>query len=198
MPRKALPLWWAAALPLVALLLIPSRLLAAQVRSLNLEEMVQRADRIFSGRCVQVRVSEDPGTRQKATFVTFAVDRMVKGGGRYRVTIKVLGEQQGEGRHEAALDGAPRYREGEEVILFLYRDSRSGFTSPVGFGQGKFSVVRDKDGQRLAVNEFANRGLLERLSPRAEGRLKGRAALQRGGPEIPADDLLELARSLVP
>jgi len=183
---------------LLASFLIQPSVFASRVRSLNLEEMVRRADRIFSGRCVQVRVAEDPGTRQKATFVTFTVDRTVKGEGRPKVTIKVLGEQGGSGKREAGIEGAPRYREGEEVVLFLYGDSRSGFTSPVGLGQGKFSVVRDKAGGRLALNAYGNRGLMERLSTRAEKRLRGRAARYRARPEISPDDLLDMAQSLLP
>jgi len=183
---------------LVCLFLFHSEVMASQVRSLNLEEMVQRAGRIFSGRCVQVRVAEDPGTHQKATFVTFVVDQTVKEGGPPKVTIKVLGEQGWPGKRETGLEGAPRYAEGEEVVLFLYGESRSGFTSPVGFGQGKFSVVRDKKGGRLAINEHGNRGLLERLSSRAEERLKGRAARHRDRPGIPPEDLLEMVKSLLP
>ena len=185
-------------LALLALLLIHPNLFASQVRSLNLEEMVQRSGRIFSGRCVQVRVAEDPGTHQKATFVTFAVVRAVKGVGHPRLTIKILGDQGWQGRRESGLEGAPRYAEGEEVILFLYGESRSGFTSPVGFGQGIFSVVPDKRGGRLAINEYGNRGLLERLSPRAEERLKGRAARHRDQPEMSRDELLEMVKSLLP
>jgi len=183
---------------LLALFLIPPSVFASRVRSLNLEEMVRRADRIFSGRCVRVRVAEDPGTRQKATFVTFTVGRTVKGGGRPEVTIKLLGEQGSSGKREAGIEGAPRYTEGEEVVLFLYGDSRSGFTSPVGLGQGKFGVVRDKKGGRLALNAYGNRGLMERLSTRAEERLRGRAARYRERPEISPDDLLEMAESLLP
>ena len=182
---------------LVSLLIHPS-VFASRVRSLNLEEMVRRADRIFSGRCVRVRVAEDPGTRQKATFVTFSVGRAVKGDGRPEVTIKLLGEQGESGKREAGIEGAPRYREGEEVVLFLYPDSRSGFTSPVGLGQGKFGVVREKNGGRLAINAHGNRGLMERLSAGAEERLRGRAARHGGRPEISPDDLLEMAESLLP
>ena len=199
--RQPLFLSGAVRLSLLALLtffLIHPNILASQVRSLNLEEMVQRADRIFSGRCVQVRVAEDPETHQKATFVTFTVDRTVKGGGRPKVTIKVLGEQGWPGKREVGLEGAPRYVEGEEVVLFLYGDSRSGFTSPVGLGQGKFSVIRDKNGERLALNEYGNRGLMERLSARGEERLKGRGARHRDRPEISPDDLLDMAQSLLP
>ena len=114
------------------------------------------------------------------------------------LTIKILGDQGWPGKRETGIEGAPRYVEGEEVVLFLYGDSRAGFTSPVGLGQGKFSVVRDKHGQRLALNEHGNRGLLERLSPRAEERLRGRAARHRDRPEISPEDLLEMAQSLLP
>ncbi len=183
---------------LLAAFLVQSNILASRVRSLNLEEMVNRADRIFSGRCVRVHVAEDPGTLQKATFVTFTVDRMVKGEPRPEMTIKVLGVQTPPREGEAGSHGAPRYREGEEVILFLYGDSRSGFTSPVGFGQGKFSVIRDKHGAHLALNAYGNRGLMERLSTRAEERLGGRAAEYHGRPGISPDDLLDMVKSLLP
>ena len=34
---------------------------ATRVRPLNLEQMADRADRVFAGRCVGVRVEKDPG-----------------------------------------------------------------------------------------------------------------------------------------
>ncbi len=36
------------------------------------------------------------------------------------------------------------------------RADRRGPTSPVGFDQGKFVLIEDKQGQRLAINQFGN------------------------------------------
>jgi hypothetical protein len=36
----------------------------------------------------------------------------------------------------------PRYSIGEELVLFLRNESRRGFTSPVGLGQGAYHVTR--------------------------------------------------------
>jgi hypothetical protein len=44
-----------------------------------------------------------------------------------------------------------QYRKGEELLL-LGAESENGLTSPVGLEQGRFRVVRDKNGEALAVN----------------------------------------------
>ena len=51
---------------------------------------------------------------------------------------------------------APVFRAGDEVILFLYEKSSLGFTSPVGLGQGKFSIRFSPAGEKLVVNENNN------------------------------------------
>ena len=59
--------------------LLPSLSNASQVRPVNLEEMTERAETIFSGRCVQVRSMPDPQTGGTVTRATFEVHRVVKG-----------------------------------------------------------------------------------------------------------------------
>ena len=162
---------------------------ASKVRPMDLEEMTERAGRIISGRCLRVRAVEESGIGLPATEVTFQVDRTLKGKAGDLLTIRQPASLPGAG--EARILGLPRFRPGEEVILFLYGESASGLTSPVGLGQGKFTVFTDKAGRRWAVNGHGNRNLS-----------RGRAA-EAGGPAaeahpgIAADLLLERVRTLL-
>jgi hypothetical protein len=171
---------------------------ASQVRPINLEEMTQRADRIFSGRCVNVRVAHDPVLDQVVTYVTFAPHRVEKGEIRGSVTIKLLGDQDMDAPPGSATEGVPTFSKGEEVILFLHGDSPHGLTSPVGFGQGKFTVVQDKEGRALALNQLGNESLFRNLSPSAQRRLGQGAEKFKGRVAIPPDALLDLVHSLRP
>ena len=188
--------WIRSAVLLVIFLTIPLAALASQVRPLNLEQMTQRADRIFHGRCVNLRTVRDPDLGQWVTYVTFAPQRGAKGGVRGGVTIKLLGDQEMGARLERAVEGLPRFRRGEEVVLFLYGDSHSGLTSPVGFGQGKFTVFQDKQGQPLAINGFSNENLFRGLSREAERKLQGKAEKWRGRKGVPPDALLDMVDAL--
>jgi len=171
-------------------------LFASQVRPLNLEELTQRADRIFSGRCLDVQVGEDPELHRVVTTVTMTVTRKVKGAVHGRVVFKMLGSQDAEARSSASLEGMPLFKRGEEAVLFLYGDSALGLTSPVGFGNGKFAVVADKQGRRHAVNGFGNEHLFSRLSPEAERKLEKGISSHRGRKAIPVDDVLDMVEKL--
>jgi hypothetical protein len=188
----------AAAILQTGLLLHPALTQAARSRPVNLAEMTQRADRIFSGRCVNVRVAHDSDLDQVVTYVTLTTGRIEKGPLRDSLTIKLLGDQDADSPRGRATEGIPVFRKGEEVILFLYGDSRHGLTSPVGFGQGMFRILRDKEGRPLALNQFANEGLLRGLSPDARRRLGRDADTFQGRQGIPPDSLLDLVRSLRP
>jgi len=169
---------------------------ASRVQGVSLEEMTQRADRIFSGRCVSVRMATDPDLGQMVTYVTFAPSRVEKGNIRGSVTIKVLGEQDADAPRGRVTQGLPRFRKGEEVVLFLYGDSRQGLTSPVGFGQGKFTVLKDKAGHPLAFNEVGNENLFHGLSGNAQKKLNP-AIEKLQGKGLSPNSLLDLVHSLV-
>ncbi len=169
---------------------------ASRIRPLNLEELTTRADRVFQGRCTKVQVATDPKLGQMVTYVTFVPQSAVKGGVRGKLTIKLLGDQSESSPPSRATEGVPRFQEGEDVILFLYPDSPVGLTSPVGFGQGKFKVVKDKAGHASVLNGFGNERILDRLSPRAQEKLGAKAEQYRGGKGIPPDALLDMVRSL--
>ena len=145
---------------LLATLLLGSTLWAGKVRPVNLEEMTDRAATIFSGRCTDVRVVPDATLGTEVTLVTFEVDRAVKGelGPTHRIRVLGSGERSG-------IAGMPRFEPGEEVVLFLYGESRLGLSSPVGLGQGKFVVGADKQGRRLALRELGGEMLFDGVAP---------------------------------
>ncbi len=128
------------------------------VRQLSLQEMTSQAERIFVGKVTEVREGKDE-YGVPVTFVTFAVSHTLKGQVPQQLTIKQLGRRTpGEKGSILRIPGLPRYREGEEVVLFLHGTSAGGFTSPVGLGQGKFTVIR-KGPKAFMVNELGNVGL---------------------------------------
>jgi hypothetical protein len=122
------------------------------------------------GRCVDVKEIEHPRLHVITTMVTIEVDRTLKGHAGRRLVFKMYSGGRGRGM-DAGPIGLPRFEPGEELILFLYPESRSGLTSPVGFGQGKFRRLLDKNGEELAINDFGNRSLFQGLSESAADRI---------------------------
>lgn len=190
--RKRRP--WRRLLATATLLLtaaLPCR--ATQVRPLNLEEMTRKAERILSGRCIAVDTESDHRLGIPITVVTLRVDQVSKGSAGPIVTFRMPAGGSSSG---AGFVGIPAFHPGEELVLFLYGDSRLGLTSPVGLGQGKFVVARDKRGRRIAVNEHGNRTLFRRLSPEVAARWKTHAGDRSVETGIDPDMLLRLVREL--
>ncbi len=95
--------------------------LSGQVRSMNLEEMTQRAARILTGRCIDSRVEHDPALRAEVAVVTLEVQRTLKGDHRESVTLRML--------------NAPHTDNGETATGFaIGEEVEPGFGS-VGTGQ---------------------------------------------------------------
>ncbi len=161
---------------------------ASRVRPMNLEEMTARAGRIFRGTCTAVETARDPGSALDVARVTFRVERRVKGSAPESLTVRMLADS----------GGAALFRPGERVVLFLYDESRSGLTSPVGLGQGKFAIVEDKHGREVAVHGLGGDVLFRGLSPKASAKLGGLAARRWGREGVPPDTLLDMAESLAP
>ena len=171
---------------LLAGLSTPAR--ASRVRTMTLEEMVQRAGKIVSGRCTAVNVVKDAERGIPVTELTFQVHRSLKGPATDTLVIRQPGDATRPG-----LLGLPQFRAGEEVLLLLYGESSSGLTSPVGLGQGKFTVITDKQGKRWAVNAFGNRNLLSEDGSNGNPPHRNTAA-KAPGPGIAEAVLLEKIR----
>jgi len=165
---------------------------ASQVRTVNLEEMTDRASTIFSGRCIDVATVSDPVLGRDVSVARFEVHHAVKGAAEGIVTVRMAADDQGT----ASGGDVPSFQKGEEVVLFLYGESSLGLRAPVGLGQGRFRVFSDKKGHVLAMNDLGNRNLLRALSPAAQERIARTSEFRADGDELGPGDLLALAEAL--
>lgn len=134
---------------LIALLLAaPAVLRATTVVAIEFRELVTTTPVIVQGRVTDVRSAPVDGRRSVDTFITVAVDEYLKGDlGRF-VTFKVAGGELG--RYRTIVIGAPEFRVGEEVVLFLKTPS-SSVPIIAGFNQGVYRIVADRDTGRRMV-----------------------------------------------
>lgn len=157
---------WAIGIALTGLLLT-TRAKAAMVMPFNVEQMAQRAEKIFVGTCTKVeRTVNAQGV--PVIEVSFAVSETIKGNAGDTVTFRQIDpapRQQTDptpqqGSHlrirslwsAAALAGVPAYAPGEEVMLFLAKEGQLGLTAPVGLFQGKMPVTTTASGERFVIN----------------------------------------------
>jgi hypothetical protein len=186
-----------AAAALATALCCLSPLLASSVRMVNLEEMTGRAERILSARCVDYAVVHNPELGFDVAHVTLQVDSSLKGAVDSSLTLRMLagGADSWGG---SGVTEIPGFAPGEKVILFLYGESRLGLTSPVGLGQGKFTVLTNKEGREIAVNGFGTASLFRHLSQEALTCLGDQTETWKGREGIPPTVLLDMVRSLEP
>ncbi len=160
-----------------------STLEAVVVRPVNLAYLTDRARTVFSGICTGRDLHYDTILDREVYLYTFEVHKMIKGIPRRSITVKTS-------KALVDLGQIPVYEPGEEVVLFLTGKSRIGFQSPVGLGQGKFSVITAGDGTKSVMNQWGNRNLfrgmdditrtdLFQLNP-ARASLAGVLSRQRG------------------
>ena len=113
---------------------------AAVLIHLTFEEMTEQSSAIVLGRCVAVRSEWNADHSDIVTHNVFEVLARYKGNLGPRVTITELGGRVGE--WVALYSGVPRFRVGEEAVLFVWTDPQ-GQHQVIGLTQGKFRVGRD-------------------------------------------------------
>ncbi len=121
----------------------------------NLEEMVSAAGIIVHGTVIFSKTEVDPQTNIPATFVTIDVTENLYGQAEGVITLKMVAAQTQSGARK--FSEMPVFTPGEEIVGFFHLPSELGFTSPVGMGQGKFSVMLDpKSDQKIVRNGMNN------------------------------------------
>jgi hypothetical protein len=118
----------------------------------TLQQLTQRAGYIFSGTVLTVERVQPKTPNEVATVrITFKVNQAVRG----VATRQIFTIREWAGLWQS---GA-RYRPGEQVMLFLYRPSKVGLTSPVNGELGRFNLDNHGkallDAQRLANLQIA-------------------------------------------
>jgi len=142
----------------------------------NLEEMTQRADRIFLGQCIKVNETYRHIAQGNlpVTDYTFKVESVLKGklpavytfsqlGHPARLTKPKPGDLTMHGQivgPATMLHGAATYYVGDSLLLFLVPNYLDGtITAPVGAYQGAFFRSTMPSGQELVRNQINNSGL---------------------------------------
>lgn len=121
--------------------------LTAQVRQVGLGEMIGAAGMIFAGTVTDVRGETDENG-DIVTRTTFRVESPIRGVLPGSVTIKQFGGKTDKGM--MYLEHMRYFVEGERVLVMLYPPSDLGFTSPIGMGQGAWTVSDQGNVQGIA------------------------------------------------
>ena len=123
---------------------------------LNIEEITESADRIFSGVCLKKEAIKNDPSGVSVIKYTFNIAEGIKGV-KDKTTISF--------KQWASLGSDSTYTEGQKYLLFLYPDSRKGLTSPVGYLQGNFEVKKEVNSDNEIIkNKMGNIGLLRNVS----------------------------------
>lgn len=127
-------------LALMPALLLSTAVLATTVLPISLERMSKKAELIFYGTVISNEVKIDKVSGHVATFTTFDVIDVIKGNVGSTHTIKQIGGQLPGSKIIYKIYGVPRFTIGEKTVVFMPKESRIGFASPIGLSQGRFTV----------------------------------------------------------
>jgi hypothetical protein len=111
-------------------------------------ELVSEADGIYRGRVTAIdarRATAPDGTAIIKTFVTFAIERTLKGAERPAITLEFLGGTIGD--ESLVVTGMPKFTLGDTDYVFVRRNGVQ-FCPLVALGHGRYRVARDDAGQR--------------------------------------------------
>jgi hypothetical protein len=121
------------------------------LEKMPVERMADVARVIVRARCVSNLTRWDAG--EIWTFSSFEVAETWKGLATEQVTVRLLGGTVG--LLTSTVSGVPRFRTGEEVILFLEPTAHGDFTV-VSWQQGTFRVGRDpRSGAEIVTQDTA-------------------------------------------
>jgi hypothetical protein len=139
-----------ASLIAVVSLTIASPARAIVYVSTDFPTLVAEARAIAVGRVVATEARWTDGRRAIETLVTIEVEQYLKGDLGQSVTLRTPGGQVGP--YLSVMPGAPRFAEGDDVVLFLVGDAPA-LPHVLGLGQGVFRIVVDPAGRRVVVPE---------------------------------------------
>ena len=124
-------------------------------KGLSIDQMIDRSDVIAIGNCVDTKsVWVD---RTLTTITTISVSETLKGAELGAITVAVPGGIDANRKFPIAMTypGAPQITPGEDVFLFLTTSESTGAYTVTGFSQGKFSIVKDEDGNRFVTRDLS-------------------------------------------
>src|SRR5271154_2603290 len=127
---------------------------ATTLERMSVAKMTQSAQLVVRAQCLANSSGWDGG--EIWTFTSFQVEDAWKGapsGAAQQVIVRLLGGSVGN--LSSTVSGVPRFRPGEEVVLFLQPTTRGDF-SIVSWVQGTFRIHRDtRSGAEIVVQDTA-------------------------------------------
>ncbi len=161
----------------------PPALRATTVVPPDFPGLVAKADAIYRGRVTAVEsrhVDRPDGSRVIKTFVTIAIDRVLKGAAQSEITLEFLGGRVGA--DFLSIAGMPRFTVGAEDYVFVQNNGRQ-FCPLVAVMHGRYRVLREASQNREYVardNRAPLTDLAEVGLPLAELPAQVRAATAAG------------------
>jgi hypothetical protein len=135
-----------------ALLAFAARVEAIVYVAADFQTLVAEAHTIVLGRIASLEPEWTEGRRGIETLLSIDVERTLKGSGGDSIVVRVPGGQMGP--YLSVMPGAPRFSEGEEVVLFL-AGAPPEVPHILALSQGVFRVVHDPGtGARIVVPEL--------------------------------------------
>jgi hypothetical protein len=145
----------------VSLMLVASASATVLVPA-DFAEMVSGSQLVVYGRVVDVRSQMVGDRRTIESVVTVSVAQAIKGDPGATVSVRVPGGVVG--RYRRVMVGAPSFRPGEEVVLFL-SGRPPAIPMPFGLSQGVYRVSRAADGRGLVAPPTLVEGRVVRGDP---------------------------------
>ena len=141
---------------LVAALAVPALQATTAVERTE-TDLIQESEFIVVGRVAEVRSTWID--RDLVTLATVSVSEALKGAPGPQVTVVLPGGVDLDRKVPIAMTypAAPELMKQENVLLFLTAEGRVvGGYSVVGFSQGKFSVVENANGEKVATQNLSD------------------------------------------
>ena len=124
---------------------------------MDVREMARRADLVFEGQVVDAHTIEAPDGLIVTDFL-IEIDRTQLGEPLAARTVRLPGGVLEDGRG-MMVPGMATLQPGEDVLLFLARESATGMRTVMGLSQGKFRIEEAPGGgRRLARGADAAHG----------------------------------------
>jgi hypothetical protein len=179
-------------LPLVSLVAFLTLLLLssslAQVQVMSTKELTEESSSVLLGTCTRMESYWADGNSKIFTRIRIRGQQYIKGDLGAEAEITVPGGRIGDVNYEVS--DMPVFREGEEVLLFVWSHP-TGKQLVIGGTQGKFSIETDKTtGKKVVV------GVELRAAP-AAGLQKSTTQTLKGEKKAFLDDFLNEVRGYV-
>ncbi|RMD93742.1 MAG: hypothetical protein D6813_03575 [Calditrichaeota bacterium] len=178
MQQKKIKLIWTVLMTLL-IIFAQTVIQATTVKPMNLLELANRAEKIFTAKILSIQFSTVKGPSGKqipCTVYRAKVEHVIKGNEREEITFRFLGSSQmkvqGNYGFKLQIPGIPTYRLDDKILLFLSKESAIGLSAPIGLYQGSFKIYKSFTGKEMVVNGNNNAGLFKNVKQEEPDRIR--------------------------